>query len=247
MKSLVSAGAVAALAGSAFGLGETLDRSGTPIWNSSTPGITITKQAVGSHSNLDRQGTTVYDSMGGLGYVASPPASGTLGIEDYGTTLSPSGPPNGTPTTAFDTFHLCEYQFAGGVQQPGGILFMSFFFNNFSFADSFGVSLSQAGNFLWTITIGNPAALNVPTEGFHLLSANTDTNIGILTTGQWFLNTSTFVGHNDGAWDNGSFSYSTTSGTITAPIHQSFEMQVPTPGALALFGVAGLAGIRRRR
>jgi hypothetical protein len=244
MKSLVSAGAMAALAGTAFGMGETLDRSNATILTANTPGITITREEIGTHTNVDRQGTAIYNTLVG-GYVASPPSSGTLGVDDYGTTLSPSGAPNGAPTTAFDTFHLCAYRFAGGVTAAGGVLFMDFFFNDFSFADSFGVQLNTAGNFIWTITIGNPGALNVPTEGFHLLSANTNTNIGPLTTGTWFLNSSVTAGHNDGAWDNGSFDYGTPTGV--QPLYYGFELQVPTPGAMALFGVAGLAGIRRRR
>lgn len=250
MKTLVSAAAVAALAGSAFGLGETLDRTNTPIFTIDTPGISITKRELSSQTPVGRATTTVYDGLGGLGYVASPAATGGLGVEDYGTTLSPSGAPNGSPTSAADTFGLVEYGFAGGVTATGGVLFFEFYYNNFSFAGSFGVSFPSAGNFIWTIGITNPAATQIPTEGYHQVFANNNPGIGPVTSGQWFLNTggaNPAIGHNDGAWDNGSFDYGTTTTPSIHAIGQSFSLVAPAPGAAALMGLAGLAGIRRRR
>ena len=250
MKTLVSAAAVTALAGSAFGLGETLDRTNTPIFTIDTPGITITKREIGSQTPVGRVGTTVYEGLSGGGYVASPPATGGIGIEDYGTSLSPSGAPNGTPTTATDTFALLEYGFAGGVTATGGVLFFEFYYNNFSFAGSFGVAFPSAGNFIWTIGIANPAATQIPTEGYHQVFANNNPNIGPVTSGQWFLNptgANPTVGNNDTAWDNGSFDYGTTTTPSVLAIGQSFRLNVPAPGAAALMGLAGLVGIRRRR
>lgn len=251
MKTLVSAAAVAAIAGSAFGLGETLDRSNYPILDSNTPGITINARDLGSHSPLGRALSTVYDSVsGGLGFLASAPISGSLGVEDYGTTLSASGPPNGTPTNQFDTIPLAEYVFVGGVNITGGIMFFDFFFNDFSFSSGFGVAFPQTGAFIWTITIGNPIANQVPTEGYHTLFANDDPGIGPVTGGQWFVSdvgANPLIGHNDNAWDNGSFDYGTVSAPNVVPIGYNFAIVTPAPGAAVLMGMAGFAGIRRRR
>jgi hypothetical protein len=258
MKTLVSAAAVAALAGSAFGLGESLDRTNAVIFTVDTPGVQITKQDIGSHQPVGRIGTTVYDAEGGgAGYVAAGPATGFLGFEDYGTTVSASGPPNGVPTTQVDTEELHEYGFVGGVTASGGVVFFDFFYNNFSFATSFGVQFPSAGNFIWTITITTPSTVLVPTEGYHQLFANNDPNIAPVTSGQWFLSdvgASPTIGHNDNAWDNGSFDYGDNDpndpnvpDVDIRPIGQNFRINIPTPGAAALMGLAGLAGLRRRR
>jgi hypothetical protein len=250
MKTLVSAAAVTALAGSAFGLGETLDRTNTPIFTIDSPGVSITKRDLTAPTPVGRAGVTVYEGLSGGGYVASAPSTGGLGVEDYGTVLSSSGAPNGTPTTQLDTFGLVEYGFAGGVTAANGILFFEFYYNNFSFAGSFGVQLPSAGNFIWTITIGNPAATQIPTEGYHQIFANNNPNIGPVTSGQWFLGpngANPTIGHNDSAWDNGSFDYGTTTTPSVLAIGQSFRLNAPAPGAAALMGLAGLAGIRRRR
>ena len=247
MNALVSATAIVAIAGSSFGLGESVDRSGATILSADMPGVTITKREM-----LDPIPTgvpqTIYDSLdAGAGYLSFSPTSGSIGIEDYGTTLSPSGPPNGTPTDAFDGVLITEYQFVGGVQQSGGILFFDFYFNDFSFANSFGVQLDTPGNFLYTINF--PAPVGVPTEGFHGIFANDNPNFGPITTGQWFLSdvgANPTVGHNDLSIDNGFNDYGAAAPDIR-DIGHNFALIIPTPGAAAMLGLAGLGALRRRR
>jgi hypothetical protein len=260
MKTLVSAAAVAALAGSAFGLGETLDRTGHRIFTQDTPGVTISWASMDGSSRGTLGGgaapTSVYGwddatptsggagTIGGAsGFFAAPAASGVIGVEDYGMSVSPSGPPNGAPTTATDTETLFAYEFVGGVANPYGILFMDFYFNDgATFATGFGVQLPTAGNFIWTITFGATPFTGVPTEGYHVMVANDNPGIGPITTGQWFLSSTgaaPIIGHNDLTIDNG------TGGGF--PIGQLFALGIPTPGTAALMGLAGLAGLRRRR
>jgi hypothetical protein len=262
MKTLVSAAAVAAIAGSAYGLGETLDRSNYPIYTASTPGITLTALPMSSADRgpLSGQGTSVYGwddttpDINGRGFVAAPAGTGILGVEDYGSTLSASGPPNGTPTTQFGTMNAMSYEFVGGVTAIGGILFFDYFFNDFSFGNGFGIQFPSAGNFIWSITF-NPTGLIVPTEGYHVITANTNPNIGPVSSGQWFLSEfsadpSGFpggIGHNDLAWDSGTFDYDGTGASPPVNIGYAFAIGVPTPGAVALMGIAGLAGVSRRR
>jgi hypothetical protein len=264
MKTLVSAAAVAAIAGSAFGLGETLDRSNYPIYTIDTPGITITRTPL---SGADRSlgsgtaATSVYGwddntpvsggpgTIGGSGFLASPPGTGVLGFEDYGSTVSASGPPNGTPTSQHDTMNSMAYEFVGGVSATGGILFFDFYFNDFTVGNYFGVAFPSAGAAIWTITF-DPTGFIVPTEGYHAVSANTNPNIGPITSGQWYLSDSganPIHGTNDLAWDSGSFDYGTPSAPNIQSVGYLFALGIPAPGTVALMGFAGLAGASRRR
>lgn len=271
MKTLVSAAAVAAIAGSAFGLGETLDRSNYPIYSNDTPGVTVTATRMGSteRTTLHGSGTAVYgwdDSEPfptngqGLGFLASGYVSGNLGYEDYGSTLST--PPNGTPATQHDVMKTTVYQFWGNVQSTGlPILFMDFYFNDNSYANGFGVSFGATNPnylYLFTITLTGPPSFLAPTEGYHRIFANTDPNIanaGAVTTGFWALSNegaNPLNGTNDLAWDSGNHQYTTGTGTTetvigTYDIGYLFALAVPTPATTALMGLAGLAGVSRRR
>jgi hypothetical protein len=261
MKTLVSAAAVAAIAGSAFGLGETLDRSSFPIYTIDTPGITITKAPLSGTTRgslgSGTAATSVYGwddntassggpgTIGGSGFLASPAGTGIIGIEDYGSTLSASGPPNGTPTNQFDSMNSLAYEFVGGVSATSGILFFDFYYNDFSFGNGFGIQFPSAGAFIWTITF-DPTGFIVPTEGYHVITANSNPNIGPLSSGQWYLSDSganPIHGTNDLAWDSGSFDY----GSGTVDLGYLFALGVPTPGTVGLMGLAGLAGVSRRR
>lgn len=253
MKTLVSAAAVTALAGSAFGLGETLDRTNIPIFTLATPGVQITRTELGSHQPVARtSANTIYGwdttatagQISGSGFLASPPASGVLGAEDYGTTYGDGvngGPPTGS------SFELCEYDFVGGVTATSGVMFFDFFTNSFSYAGGFGVQFPSAGNFIWTITISNPAANVLPGEGYHQVFANDDPNVAPITSGQWFVSdkgANPDYGTNDLSWDSGSYDYG--SGTVSLGYNFALR-ETPAPGAAAVMGLAGLAGLRRRR
>jgi hypothetical protein len=256
MKTLVSAAAVAAIAGSAFGLGETLDHATVPVYTIDTPGITITKTPLsevgrGALGVPYATATSVYGwddntFSSGSGFLAAPAAGGVLGAEDYGTTLSPSGPPNGSPTTDFSTFTMTGFQFVGGVDTSSGALFFDFFYNNVTTANSFGIAFPSAGNYLWTITFGSTGFI-APTEGFMQVTANTNPNIATPTGGQWFLSdagANPVFGWNDSAFSAGSHDY----GSGSVPVGYMFALgQLPSPGAAGLMGLAGLVGVSRRR
>ncbi len=242
MKSLVSALAVTALAGSAFGLGETLDRTSHAVYNESNlpDYVTVTKTPIDGRIDTRAQ-TTVFDNVGGgSGFLASPAASGSLGVEDYVTTLG-DGASDGVDGSGNATFSLLELGFVGGVQQAGGTIFFDFFHSDFSAATGFGVSFTSPGNFIYTISINNPGATQVPVEGLLLLTADTG------TTGQWFLSDQAFAAGSSGDWFDGGKFFDYGAPTGVQEIDWLSRLDVPTPGAAALFGIAGLAGIRRRR
>lgn len=152
-------------------------------------------------------------------YTAFAAATGTIGFDDYG-------------TDAEDDIVLTSFRFVGGVAEVGGTMSFQFFDADENFADSFGITLSQAGNFIWTITLNSEVI--VPANG--LVQAV----VGEEFTGQWFLgSTAPIIGTND----------LEIGGNGTTSSHR-FELNgvlVPTPGAVALLGMAGVCATRRRR
>jgi hypothetical protein len=261
MKTLVSAIAVTAIAGSAFGLADTIDRTNYPIYDENNLPDFVSIEKFELDARVDsRVGTPIFDGMGsddgfGSGYLASPLGTGTLGIEDYVTSLG-DGASDGVDGTGNSTFSLIEFGFVGGAEDladptgnTGGILFVDSFFTDFSLAGGFGLSLAQGGNFIYTITINDPANTQFANEGLLVLTANTDPAIGPVSGGQWFLSDKVAE-----AGAHGQFAETAITGAKTfdygagpVPINYISRLNVPTPGAAALFGIAGLAGIRRRR
>lgn len=147
-------------------------------------------------------------------------ATGSVGFDDYG-------------TAADDDIVLTSWRFVGGVQQVGGTMSFQFFDADQQFVDSFGIALPQAGNFIWTITINSEVI--IPANGIVQAVVGED------FTGQWFLGaTPPTIGTND----------DTFGGASGGALSHRFEINgvlVPTPGAVALLGMAGLAATRRRR
>jgi hypothetical protein len=263
MKTLVSAAAVAAIAGSAFGLGETLDLSSIPIYTVNTPGVTITKMpldqtgrgALGAFTGVPSSSVYGWDdntyNTGHSGSVAAPASSGVIGLEDYGTTLDPSGPPTGSPTTDYTTFNCNMVEFAGGVDTTNGVLFFEYFYNDGTLANSFGIQFGTVGNYVWALTFGGSGEIAIPTEGYMRIETNNNPNIAPSTNGQWFLSdagANPVFGYNDLTVDAGQFDYGTSTAPNVQDIGYRFALgQVPTPGAAGLLGLAGLAGVSRRR
>lgn len=137
---------------------------------------------------------------------------------------------------------LWSLRFVGGVSAPGGVL--DFFFldtgatgGSPTVISSFAVALSQAGDFIWTITF-NPSVAPRPTI---LQNGGLQIQTRAGTTGRWFFtSTAPSVGGNDVAVGTGS--------GLTPQRNQAFEITtIPTPGAAALLGLGGLAMARRRR
>ena len=138
------------------------------------------------------------------------------------------GTANYTSTMAGPSELLTQFRFVGGVTVANTSL-------RFTFADSaavelssFTVALPQGGNFNWTITLTEADSIDVANIG-SLTIAGVDGAVG-----RWFLtSTPASVG---------------SQTPVTGAFIHAFELTtvVPTPGALALLGLAGLAGRRRR-
>lgn len=181
----------------------------------------------GEIGELAPAGTSVYSSLAG------PYSAYALGAfanrDDYQTSIA----------GGFGTrFTMDTFKFVGGVGAVGDVL--DFFFiepgtNNVM--ASFGVQFSQAGDFIWTITLGAGAGIgNIPASGDIQIQSRGS------ATGRWFMTTTApITGTNDSAFGHGS-ALTPTAG------YGAFEMQsLPTPGTLALVGLGGLIAARRRR
>ena len=182
----------------------------------------------------------IYSNLGsGQGYVAKPAMTGILGVDDYVGDFSgtPGGVNNGLMT---------HYQFIGGAATMGtagaGLIWFEFFDTLGNYFDGFGALLPQTGNYLWTVTLSTPMA--VPTAGYHQVSAEDGTYYAqYITTGTWFMSDATpTFGSSDPNFPGDTFDY----GAGAVPIQHMFGINSPAPGALALLGLAGLIGRRRR-
>ena len=109
------------------------------------------------------------------------------------------------------------------------------------------MQFDDAGNFVYTINF--PAPIQVPTEGFHAISANDNATFGPITSGQWFLSdigANPTVGHNDFSIDNGSQDYGAAAPDVR-DIGHNFALSIPTPGAATMLALTGLAAFPPRR
>jgi hypothetical protein len=251
MKTLVSALAVAGLAGSAFGLigADSIDRSNLPVFDQNNLPAGMSMNAAPIDGRIDdRVGTETYSNMSsGSGYLANAAFSGTISVEDYATTLS-DGASDGVDGTGGATFNLVEFGFVGGVAAGSvdKVVFFDFFDVAGNFVDGFGINFANFGNFIYTITI-TPGSVQAPVEGLLGMFTNAGTNA------QHFLSDATpTVGskgtHNETlVYGPGFFDFDYGNGNGVVNLDFLFRLNVPTPGTAALFGLAGLAGIRRRR
>lgn len=166
------------------------------------------------------RGAPVYSSIPGPYFAFA--AGAFAHRDDYVTSLG--GPGN---------FTCDALRFVGGVTAVGMILdfFLLDPLNNV--VSSFGVTFPQAGNFIWTITLG--AGLPAAQIGQFQIQNRAG------STGQWFMTTTApSVGTNNALAGHGS--------TLTPPGYGAYELQnLPAPGALALLGLGGLMAARRRR
>lgn len=184
--------------------------------------ITISAQEIGT-PDLGSVIATHYSNIAGNpGYSSFPAATGNQGFDDY-------------VSTASAPIDLSSFRFVGGVQQVGGTMFFDFFDASSNFVDSFGVALSQAGNFIWTITINTfPGGVVVPEAGF------VQATVGAGFTGQWFLSTAAPTVGTENPLVGGA------AGGFSHKFEINGEV-VPAPATAALMGLGGLVAVRRRR
>jgi MYXO-CTERM domain-containing protein len=156
-------------------------------------------------------------------------------------------PPNltGRPQIAYDTFATVglhqgadptQFSPPGSGSNNGGV--GAHFANNWSSAEGVGAS------YAWFVT-GSPAQANATQTPNGLFSPNSP--YGAATDGRYYvlLFQATVA---DGKKIEGRMGIANADGSITNdPILNSFTTNVPAPGAIALLGLAGLAGTRRRR
>jgi hypothetical protein len=183
------------------------------------PLITATAEPITDGARYSDRATTVYSCLGAP-YAAFTAGAGSLGFDDYSSTIAGSA----------DT--LTSFRFVGGVTAAGGSLKFDFYSVSGVPVNTFIATLSRAGNFLWTIDL-NPG-IDIPAQGILEIST-----IGT-ATGQWYLR--------PGAPTLGSTSQ-TLGGFTNAGTHYNHAMEivVPSSGALSLVGISGLVAIRRRR
>jgi len=170
--------------------------------------------------------------------------------EGFFSVSSGPGDGNGTPQPIdFDDYtsilsgpsFLDEFSFVGGVNVVGGVMFFDFFDTGGLPVDGFGVQLSMAGNFIWTIDItNNDIAFNE--AGFVQASVDDDGTFGPAAIGTWFLTADDAT-----IGDNGAPAFAAGS-PLGADLNFTFELvSIPAPSSAALLALGGLFAVRRRR
>lgn len=217
---MLRVGAVAlvlSLAPCAFG------RPDVPIFSNGN-GATIT--FMGQDGALSRPLTgrslgIVYDSMLMEGTI-NEPQTGPGGFldEDYVSTID-------SPST------LRQMMFVGGVETAGHVVYFDFYDEMDNYFGGFGVELTVAGfSNIWSITLSDPTALEIPAAGFvELVADDGSANF-------------------DGNPTNAAWRTKDLPPAIGSTTGEVFRMKldvIPTPGALVLLGGAGLGLARRRR
>ncbi len=158
--------------------------------------------------------SVVYSSLAGP--YAAYPANAYLGAANY------------TSIMVDATEQVSSLKFVGGVVTANSTL-------NFGFwnaagdmlVSSFEMTFSQAGNYIWTITLAPEDGISAAANGWLEVQGVAG------ATGKWFLTTT--------AASIGS------QVPVTGSYIHAFELTtVPAPGAVALLGLAALVGRRRR-
>jgi len=257
MKTLVSALAVASLAGSAFGFTEIGPRGNMSMlpqtvdrfvdYGDITQWVNITATPLDEHVDGGTRGTPQYSNMtlpaGGNLAATATAASPVIGFNDYQMALdggSAFDTPLVNPLQGLDAMRwIGGWGNNGGPGVNQGQLTFFFLQNDSTTAASFSITGFNEGNFIYTFNLLPIAPVYVPTEGY----------LAVVSTGSVFMRqfysySQPTVGAQNTANDF-VFAYGGSIGN--QPISERFELQIPAPGATALMGLAGLVGLRRRR
>lgn len=198
----------------------------------SAQATSVSYREIGSSAGYEARVNQVYNGQAGTpGYSAFGAATGAIGFDDY------------SATTGASSTVLASLVFVGGVVNAGDTITAEFYTQSGNLFNSASFTLPSAGNFIWTLSLGatvdgSDSTFVIPTNGILQLvaSSTSGTTAG---TGRWFLTSAApILGTNVVGFG---------AGPAAVP-YQAFSLNaVPTPGALALLGLGGLALGRRRR
>jgi hypothetical protein len=211
-------------AGLAVASSASADLTNAPHSNLLDPSMyTMTAQEIGG-PNIGQVAAVHYSCME-AGFASFGPTAGVTGFDDY-------------QSTAGADMTLTEMRFVGGVDTTGGVAFFEFYDAASSFVSSIGLAFPQAGNFIWTITIGS--APTAAENGFMQMVGDDAGLFGPATLSEWFL---TDVAPTVGTSD-------INVGGAVGTHNNAFELTgdpIPAPASVALLGLGGFAAARRRR
>jgi MYXO-CTERM domain-containing protein len=136
--------------------------------------------------------------------------------------------------TALSGGELTSFQFVGGVANDGEGITIFFLDADEEVVSGVNVTLPQGGNFVWTINLRD-AGFEMADSGFVQIQHQDGGNVTWFVTSALNIGDNVFTSEPTGSWETTMYAFS------------MYATAVPAPGALALLGLAGLVGTRRRR
>lgn len=212
---LCSSGAVAGIA-----INQQIDRGQYVVYDGQSQNLRGTVTSFYSDLNAGADGFVAFDDT----EIQSDGELESAGVADY------------TSISSGDIV-LNQFQFVGGIDQAGGVVFFDFFDAAGALIDGFGVQIAEAGNFIWTIdlnesiTIANAGLIRMSIDDEDLAGA------GSAAAGRWFLgNAGATIGDAGASEADPDFNFAF-----------ALNSTVPAPGSLALLGMGGIVMSRRKR
>lgn len=256
MKTLVSALAVASVAGSAFGMESAAYyghlninlRTGVQTW-------------VDRGDTVDRviDGLTAYSAVNNMDGTA--PLTGLAAISSTDLTQSWGDNVNNALSGVMDEYTFSVFNSGSGVGSLSKFNLAANFFNGntlafiggFTTLVDFSASVLPVGFFTYVTFTGiSSLGINLPV-GATFVRNDFSGVVGATRIGTTLINTPAAGNPLVGTSAAGFFIDASTVGAPgfynvgTAPSNLQIEYKIPAPGAAALMGLAGLVGLRRRR